>query len=224
MQSIMNEARRLARNPVPVHQGFWRLRIGALPVSYKEERTSVTQPFTTPAPETINANIKDFVCPGLSCSFEKEGHYKFVTRIPTQEDNQFDDAFTVSMLADNRYENYWAIRRYMDTVQRGETDAYPERNPFHRIYGIDHRYRNRLTYIPWIDIHAADDVAQEYMIFRFFRCRLAKLSDLNIKPGSIELVSFNLSVQYEFVKLYRLPDPNELMSAICVSTSSDSFY
>ena len=170
------------RNPTPVHQGFLRLRISELPVNYQERRKSVTEPYTTDAQETINANIKDWVCPGLTCALAKEGHYKFVTRIPTQEDNQYDDTITVNMLADNRWENYWAINRYMDVVQSGQTDADPVRDIRHRIYGIDHRYRNRLTYIQWIDMHFADDVAQEYMVVRLERCRIAALGAMSLKP------------------------------------------
>lgn len=219
---LVNE-RRLTRNPVPVHQGFWRLRIGPLPANYKEERKSVTDPYTTDAPETINAHIKDFVCPGLTCSFAKEGHYKFVTNIPTQEDNQYDETFTVSMLADNHYENWWAINRYMEVVQSGRTDANPIKNRAHRVYGRDGIYRNRLTYIPWIDFHAADDVAQEYMIVRFERCRFQTLSPLQLKPGAIDPITFNLTIKYEIRRVIRMPDPNDLMEAICVSQGSDSY-
>ena len=37
-------SRPLARNPMLVHQGFWRIFIGPLPVSYKETRKSPTDP------------------------------------------------------------------------------------------------------------------------------------------------------------------------------------
>ena len=212
------------RNPFPVHQGFLRLRISELPVNYQERRKSVTEPYTTDAQETINANIKDWVCPGLSCSLAKEGHYKFVTRIPTQEDNQYDDTITVNMLADNRWENYWAINRYMEVVQSGQTDADPVRDVRHRVYGIDQRYRNRLTYIQWIDMHFADDVAQEYMVVRLERCRFAALSAMSLKPGTIEPASFNLTINYEIRRIIRMPDPNELMNAICIAEGADSYY
>lgn len=217
-------ARRLMRNPFPVHQGFLRLRISELPVNYQERRKSVTEPYTTDAQETINANIKDWVCPGLSCSLAKEGHYKFVTRIPTQEDNQYDDTITVNMLADNRWENYWAINRYMEVVQSGQTDADPVRDVRHRVYGIDQRYRNRLTYIQWIDMHFADDVAQEYMVVRLERCRFAALSSMSLHPGTIEPASFNLTINYEIRRIIRMPDPNELMNAICIAEGADSYY
>lgn len=223
-EEMQRHARRLTRNPVPVHQGFARLRFSEFPVNYVERRTSVTDPFTTDEQEVVNANIMDWVCPGLTCSLQKEGHYKFVTNIPTQEDNQYDDTISVAMLADNRYENWWAITRYMQVVQSGQTDADPVRDPHHRVYGVDKRYRNRLTFIQWIDMHMADDVAQEYMIVRLERCRFTAKSPLNFKPGTLQPVTFNLSIKYEIQRIIRLPDPNELMDAICISSGSDSYY
>ena len=219
-----SKGRLLIRNPMPVHQGFWRLVIGPLPVSYKEKRQSVTDPYSTPEPETINANIKNFVAPGLSQDFQKEHHYKFSTRIPTTEDNKYNKVLTVQMFCDNRYENYWAIDRYMKTVMSGQTDGFPIQNPYHRVYGIDGRYRNRLTYVPYVEIHAGDDVAQEFMIWRFERCRFTELGDMQINPGALEPAVFNLSIQYELRRLIRLPDPNDLMTAICVANGSDRYH
>ena len=224
VEQYNNVARRLSRNPMPVHQGFARLRISELPVNYVERRQSVTEPYTTDAQEVVNANIRDWVAPGLQCALAKEGHYKFVTNIPTQEDNQYDDTISVSMLTDNRYENYWAINRYMEVVQSGQTDADPVRDKNHRVYGYDHRYRNRLTYLQWMDFHFADDVAQEYMIIRLERCRFTNISPLKFKPGSLEPVPFVLSIKYEIRRIIRLPDPNELMDAICISYGADSYY
>ena len=111
----------------------------------------------------------------------------------------------------------------METVMSGLTDAYPIMNPNHRIYGLDHRYRNRLTFIPYIDIHCADDNSQERMIVRFKRCRMTALSDLQPNPGAIDPVQFNMTVLYELKEIIRLPDPNSMMSAICVSTSSNAY-
>ena len=216
-------SRRLTRNPVPVHQGFGRLRISELPTNYIEGRKSVTDPYTTDAQEVINANIRDWVAPGLQEQFAKENHYKFSTNIPITEDNQYDNAISVNMLADNHWENYWAFDRYMSVVMRGQMDADPIRDRNHRVYGFDRRYRNRLTYIQWIDMHFADDVAQEYMIIRLERCRIAALSDMQFTPGTINPMSFNLSIKYEIRRVIRLPDPNELMNAICISYGSDSY-
>lgn len=224
LEELQQHARRLARNPVPVHQGFGRLRISELPVNYEEGRKSVTDPYTTDAQETINANIQDWYCPGLQCSLQREGHYKFVTYIPTQEDNQYDETISVTMLTDNHYENYWGINRYMQTVQSGQTDADPVRDRNHRVYGYDKRYRNRLTYVQWIDMHLADDVAQEYMIVRLERCHFTAIGPLKFKPGVLQTVPFNLTIKFEDRRLIRLPDPNELMDAICVSYGSDSYY
>ena len=219
--------RRLTRSPVPVHMGFWRCRIGPLPVSYEDEAGDAqftTVPHTAPPPEITNALIKSFNCTGLSESFEKEAHYKFVTRIPTQEDNQYDDSFTITLLCDNWYENWWAFHRYMETVMSGQTGGFPIENRDHRVYGIDKSYRNRLTFIPYIELHAADDAAQEHMIVRFERCRITKLSDMDVsRPGSADPLPFSLTIQYEIKRIIRLPDPNDMMSAICVATSTDRY-
>lgn len=216
-------SRPLARNPMLVHQGFWRIFIGPLPVSYKETRRTPTDPYTSPAAESINANIKKFNAPGLALAYQKEHHYLFSTRIPVTEVNHFDKVLTVSMFCDNRYENYWAIDRYMRTVQGGQIGGNPIQDTHHRIYSFDGRYRNRLTWIPFVEIHAADDVAQEYMIWRFERCRITELSDIDINPGSIEAATFNVSMQYENRRLIRLPEPNSLMTAICVSNGTDRY-
>lgn len=216
----------MRKSPVPVHQGFWRCTIGPLPVSWHDEAfdaTDTVTPHTAPVPEMVNALIKTYICNGLQESFEFENHYKFRTRIPTQEDNQYDGSLTITMLADQGYENWWGLHRYMETVMSGATDAFPIMNPNHRVYGFDHRYRNRLTFIPYIDIHCADDNSQERMIVRFKRCRVTALSDLQPNPGAIDPVSFNMTVLYELKEIIRLPDPNSLMSAICVSTSTNAY-
>jgi len=212
--------------PVPVHQGFWRCTVGPLPVSWHDEAHDAVDtptPHTAPVPEMINALIKNYICNGLSQSFEFEYHYKFRTRIPTQEDNQYDGALTITMLADQAYENWWGLHRYMDTVMSGITGGFPITNMNSRVFGLDGRYRNRLTYIPYIDIHCADDNSQERMIVRFKRCRITTLSDLQPTPGSVEPVPFNISVLYELKEIIRLPDPNSYMSAICVSNSSNAY-
>lgn len=216
----------MRKSPVPVHQGFWRCTIGPLPVSWHDEAFDAVDtvvPHTAPVPEMVNALIKTYICNGLQESFEFENHYKFRTRIPTQEDNQYDGSLTITMLADQAYENWWALHRYMETVMSGLTDAFPIMNPNHRVYGLDGRYRNRLTFIPYIDIHCADDNSQERMIVRFKRCRVAQLSDLQPNPGSADPVPFNISVLYELKEIIRLPDPNSMMSAICVSTSTNAY-
>jgi hypothetical protein len=216
----------MRKAPVPVHQGFWRCTIGPLPVSWHDEAfdaTDTVTPHTAPVPEMVNALIKTYICNGLQESFEFENHYKFRTRIPTQEDNQYDGSLTITMLADQGYENWWGIHRYMDTVMSGYTGGFPIEDLHHRVFGTDGRYRNRLTFIPYIDIHCADDNSQERMIVRYKRCRISNLSDLQPNPGSIDPVPFNISVLYELKDIIRLPDPNSYMSAICVSTSSNAY-
>ena len=216
----------MRKAPVPVHQGFWRCTIGPLPVSWHDDAhdaVDTVKPHTAPVPEMVNALIKTYICNGLTESFEMESHYKFRTRIPTQEDNQYDGSLTITMLADQGYENWWGLHRYMDTVMSGITGGFPVPDMQHRVFGLDGRYRNRLTWIPYIDIHCADDNSQERMIVRFRRCRITTLGDLQPNPGSVEPVPFNMTVVYELKDIIRLPDPNSYMSAICVSTSSNAY-
>jgi hypothetical protein len=52
---------------------------------------------------------------------------------------------------------------------------------------------------------------------------VAQLSDLQPNPGSADPVPFNISVLYELKEIIRLPDPNSMMSAICVSTSTNAY-
>ena len=218
--------RRLSRSPAPVHGGFWRLRIGPIPVSWEDDAHDAeftTVPHTAPPPEITNALIQKYNCPGLSIKYAPEGHYKFVTNIPIQEDNEYEKTFQVTMLCDNWYENWWAFHRYMDTVMSGRTGGFPEQDPEHRIYGLDRTYRNRLTFIPYIEMHAADDCAQEHMIVRFERCRLTDLGDLQPQLRGVDPLPFSITVKYEIKRIIRLPDPNNLMSAICVSTSNNSY-
>lgn len=226
LDTTRERPRIMRKAPVPVHQGFWRCTIGPLPVSWYDKAHDAVDtaiPHTAPVPEMVNALIKTYICNGLTQSFEKEGHYKFVTRIPTQEDNQYDGALTITMLTDQGYENWWAIHRYMDTVMSGVTGGVPISDTRSRVFGLDGRYRNRLTYIPYIDIHCADDNSQERMIVRYRRCRITNLSDMQPNPGSVDPVPFNLTVLYELKDIIRLPDPNSYMRAICVSTSTNAY-
>lgn len=221
--------RNLVRNPVPVHQGFLRMRIGELPVSYDPDYDyqhhvdNVAKAHTAPPPETVNANIQNFTVPGMGLNYAPEAHYKFTVQIPTTEDNEYtDNTISCTMLCDDYYENYWAIHRYMETIQSGQTDAFPILDKNHRVYGYNHRYRNRLTWIPHIDVHFGDDRAQHHMIIRYYRCYPTSLANLSITPGSISPITFNVSFNYQFKKIIRLPDPNKLMSAICVITGGET--
>lgn len=226
--TTLEVVRNLCRAPVPVHQGFVRCRIGELPVSYdpdydyKHHIDNPIKAHTAPPPEVVNANIQNFTIPGLGLNYAKEGHYKFSVYIPTTEDNEYtDQSLSVTMLADDYYENYWAIHRYMETIQSGQTDAFPILDKNHRVYGYNHRYRNRLTWIPYIDFHMGDDRAQHHMIIRYYRCYPTSISSLSVTPGSVSPVTFNVSFNYQVKRIIRLPDPNNLMSAICVISGGE---
>lgn len=184
-----------------LHQGTARCVISDLPVSYKES--------DAPSSETINANITSFVGPGLQLRYQIDGSYKGMVHIPVTEDNQYyDKLITMSMIADDRSENYWTLHRYMSTIQSGMTgpNAYPIRDANHRVYGFDEHYRNRRTWIPFIEIHMADDSFQEWQIIRYERCWPTDISDLSLNFLSPEPVSFTMSWTYEVKKIIRIPE------------------
>ena len=110
----------------------------------------------------------------------------------------------------------------METIQSGQTDAFPILDHNHRVYGYDHRYRNRLMFIPHIDFHFGDDRAQHHMIVRYYRCFPTSISGLQVTPGSAQALKFTMSFNYQIKRIIRLPDPNSLMSAICVVTGGEN--
>ena len=185
-----------------MHQGTCRCVIGHLPVSYEQE--------DAPPEEAMNAMITGFVASGLELKYVLDGHYKANVHIPITEDNQyFDKLITINMIADGRMENYWTLRRYMRTIQSGATNGYPITEPTHRVRLFDGIYRNRLMWIPRIDIIFADDSYQKSQTMRFYRCFPTSIGDLNLDFKSPEPVNFNISFVYDFEEILREPPPSE---------------
>ena len=77
----------------------------------------------------------------------------------------------------------------------------------HRIYGNDGFYRNRLTYIPTIDIVMSDDVMQKYQTIRFARCYPLVLSDLNMNFLAPDPIKFTMSFVYSLKTILREEPP-----------------
>lgn len=143
-----------------LHQGTARCIIGSLPVSYTQG--------DAPPSVAINASITAFRAPGLELKYATDSSYKAIVHIPVTEDNAYyKNVLTVTMIADDRSENYFALHRYMETIQR---KTFSIEDTDHRIYSYDRKYRNRLTYIPRIDIIVADDSMQKHQTIRFERC------------------------------------------------------
>jgi len=195
-----------------LHQGTARCIISDLPVSYAEE--------DAPSSETINANITSFVGPGLQLRYQIDGSYKGLVHIPVTEDNQYyDKLITMNMIVDDRQENYWTLHRYMSTIQSGMTgpNANPQKDYNHRIYGADKHYRNRRMWIPFIEIHMADDSYQEWQIIRYERCWPTDISDLSLNFLAPEPVNFNMSWTYEVKKIIRCPKPIADVPPKCIT-------
>jgi hypothetical protein len=178
------------RGPIQDHnlnklvQGTSRISIGDIPISFTED--------DAPPFESINANIKGFKAPGLTLKYASEYSYKAKTHISITEDNEYQDAIlSVEMFMDDRMENYWALHRYMETIQSGKTGGWITEDPNDQPYGIDGRYRNRLMYIPIIDITMADPSFQHHQTLRFSRCFPTRLEDISMAfPDDVAPVTF----------------------------------
>ena len=190
----------LDRNPGRLHQGTTRCVIGSMPISFEEE--------DSPTFEMINANITQVVDPGLSISYVDQFAYCARVQIPVSEEQTYGDGtFTITMIADDRMENYWAIHRYMDTIRSGFHDGFPDRNINSFVYGNDGFYRNRRTYIPFIEIHIADDSMQKHQITKFYHCFPTALSSITHTFDQPSAVKFTVTFSYIFKKIIRLNKP-----------------
>ena len=193
-----------------LHQGTARCVIANLPVSYEEE--------DAPPGEAINAVITSFTSTGMSLRYVTDGNYKANVHIPITEDNlYYDKVLTITMISDDRQENYWNFFRYMQTIQSGSTKpAFPILNTRDRVYGLDSHYRNRVTWIPYIDIVMADDSMQKHQTIRFERCYPTELSDLNLNFLGPEPVTFTISFIYSLQSIYREKPPHPDSIPACV--------
>jgi hypothetical protein len=173
-----------------------------MPVSYSET--------DAPARETINGNITSFLCPGLHIKYVQDPFYKGIVHIPMQEDNEYDmKVLTVNMISDDRGENWWSLYRYMETIQSGQTGGWPIQDKKHRIYGDDGFYRNRLAYIPNIDIISSDGSFQRHATIRFKRCFPVDLGDITHNFLEGEPVTFTASFIYSNREVLREPPPSD---------------
>ena len=164
--------------------GTNRINIGDIPISFDE--------VDAPPYASINANIKDFMAPGLSLKYVSEYSYKAKTHHAITEDNEYGDAnLTIEMFMDDRMENYWTIHRYMETIMSGQTGGWTSNDIYDQPYGVDGHYRNRLMYIHIIDITMSDASYQHHQTIRFSRCFPTKLQDISMKfPDDATPVTF----------------------------------
>ena len=154
--------------------------------------------------------ITGFVSSGLDLKYAIDGSYKALVHIPITEDNQYyDKILTINMIADDRMENYWALRRYMKTIQSGQSNGFPVTDPNHRVRLFDNTYRNRLTWIPRIDIIFGDDSHQKHQTVRFQRCYPAAIGDINMDFKGPEPVTFNISFLYSLEETLREKPPSD---------------
>jgi len=197
----MTEGPFLDHNLNRLHQGTSRCVISLMPVSHEEE--------DAPSSETINASITGFIVPGLELKYEMDGSYKGLVHIPVTEDNAYyDKMLSIGMICDGRQENYWALHRYMETIQSGATNGFPIEDHNHRIYGLDGHYRNRRTFIPRIDIIMADDSFQKHQTIRFERLYPVTLDQLDLHFKAPDPVTFSVHFYYTSKRIIREEPPH----------------
>ena len=188
-----------------LHQGTSRLVIGSIPTSFSEE--------DAPPAESINALITGFTIPGFDLDYEIQSHYKGFVHIPTSEDNSYKGKIlAVNVICDDRQENYWTMYRYMETIRSGMTGGFPERSVKDRVYGHDGHYRNRLMYIPRIEIVMADDSMQRHQRMVFHRCFPSALGELQFNFNDNMPVTFAISFVFSMHTIERDKPPEETIN------------
>ena len=187
--------------PNRLHEGTARISIGLMPVSYDQ--------VDSPPQETVNASITGFKISEFDLKYATQAHYKAVVHIPVSEDNAYDNKLiVVQMIADSRLENYWNLWRYMQTIRTGFTDGFPITDKNDRVYGNNKSYRNRLTWIPRIDIIQGDDSLQTHQRTIFRRCYPLVLSELNMDFQDSNPVKFSISFIFSNVEVVRNAPPS----------------
>lgn len=189
-----------------LHQGTARLVIGNIPISFEEH--------DAPPSESVNALITSFTIPGLELEYETQAHYKSIVHIPVSEDNSYKGKILiVNMILDDRQENYWTIWRYMETIRSGRTGGYPVTELTNRIFGNDKQYRNRLTWIPRIDIVMGDDSNQRHQRLVFHRCYPLTLGELQMNFIDDAPVSVAVGFLFGMSTVERDEPPHEGLDA-----------
>lgn len=183
-----------------LHQSIAKIVIGEIPVSFDEK--------DAPARETINGLITSFLAPGLSLRYETDSNYKAKVHVSVQEENEYNDKIlSISMIVDDRAKNWWCIYRYMKTLQSID-DGFPVLDTNHRVYGKDGHYRNRLLYIPNIDIIIADGSFERHQIIQFKRCFPITMSDIQFNSSSSDVVTFTVNFVYSDRDVIIEPEPS----------------
>ena len=160
-----------------LYQGTSKITIGNIPVAYKTDTDE--NDINSPPEETINGLITSFTVPGVELEYDTHSHYNAIVHIPVSEQNAYKGkVLAVNMILDSRQENYWTLWRYMETIRSGSMDGYPIEDINNRVFGHDKKYRNRLMYIPRIDIITGTNYLQTQQRMIFHRCFPLILSEL----------------------------------------------
>lgn len=188
-------------------QGTARINIGQIPVSYDVDELDGN---SAPPEESINALITGFTIPGSELDMATQCHYNGIVHIPTSEQNAYKGKVVViNMICDDRQENYWTLWRYMETIRSGSMGGYPIEDIKNRVFGNDKKYRNRLMYIPRIEIIMADGSMQRHQRIIFHRCFPIILSEIQMTFNEPTPVTFSVSFLFSNHTIKRYDAPKE---------------
>ena len=188
-------------------QGTGLCYIHDLPISYTDEDAV--------AHETIVAMIKGFSVPGLNVKYQSEAHIRTVVDIPVQVENDLGDGmtFTITMMLDDRMDNWYGIYRYARTLI-SPPDGSPETNPNYAPYHptkMQPVYAQRRMGVDLIEIMVGDGSDELFNIFKLKRNMLQSISGFEMKFGTdAEYVTFTTTWKCTNWTLERVKqDPNK---------------
>lgn len=189
------------QGPLPNHvynympQGTALAIINKIPVDFDNDNPASSV--------SINALISTFDFPGLNIDLKKEYHFTTATRIPMQVENEFNNQISLSMILDDRMDNYWTLYRYGRTMLRPQ-DGYPERDRKLSPYNRQEIYAQRRMTVPFIDIRISDGSLELWNVIRLKKCYLEKLGSLSFSFGSEGEMTFNTTWSYDNLEWIRV--------------------
>lgn len=186
-----------AYNSMPIGTGL--CVIGDIPINFSEESGAVSS-------ISLNININSFGIDGLEMDFEKEYHFGSVIHIPIKVENDFNGQVSISMILDDRMDNWYTLYRYGRTLL-STADGHPENTGASRPFR-QNAYAQRRAYIPYIEVRMGDGSEELRNVFKFKHCYLKSLGKLPVTFGSEGMVTFDASFVYDDIEMKRL-DINE---------------
>lgn len=176
------------------HQGKATLRFGPLPVSYIPRN----EDDIPPPEESITAKVKKFKVDGIKLAYADvayPGLGGLRTKVPISEDAP-SGSIQTTLLCDARNYNWYALFRYMRTINGGYSNGYPVMDRSHRVWGGDGVYRNKEMYIPYVDYMLGDDAMHAHTQIRYKYCWPTDLGEISHSRDDNSVLEFPFTFVY----------------------------